>query len=225
MKTIITTCIALLCITTYYAQETTTAAESSNRKVASSRDAKRKFVFGLKAGVNRSNVYDEKGMNFVADPKTGFAGGIFAALPLGGFLGVQPEVLISQKGFSGSGTIDNENYSINRTTTFLDIPLQAQIKPFRFLSVLAGVQYSYLLNQNDEFIFGSNSVTQSQEFKNDNIRKNIFGGTFGLDVNIRHIVISGKIAWDLQTNNGDGSSYTPRYKNVWLQTTVGYRFY
>lgn len=202
-------------------------AEGTERKSKnmSSREAKRKFVFGIKAGANRSNVYNAEGMNFVAGPKSGFAGGVFACIPIGSFIGLQPEVLLSQKGFSGSGSIENNTYYLDRTTTFLDIPLQLQIKPFRFLSVVAGVQYSYLLNQDDRFTYGANSVTQSQAFKNDNIRKNIFGAVGGIDVNIRHLVLSGRTGWDMQTNNGNGTSSTPKYKNVWLQGTIGYRFY
>lgn len=190
-----------------------------------SREAKHKFVFGVKAGANRSNVYNTEGMNFVANPKNGFAGGIFAAIPIGGFIGLQPEVLISQKGFSGSGSMESGTYYLDRTTTFLDIPLQLQLKPFRFLSVVGGVQYSYLLNQDDRFTYASSTVIQNQDFKNDNIRKNIFGAVGGIDVNIRHLVLSGRVGWDLQANNGDGSSYTPKYKNVWLQGTIGFRFY
>ena len=64
-------------------------------KNASSREAKHKFVFGIKAGANRSNVYNSEGMDFIASPKNGFAGGIFAAIPIGGFIGLQHEVLIS----------------------------------------------------------------------------------------------------------------------------------
>jgi hypothetical protein len=194
-------------------------------KNVSSREAKRKFVFGIKAGANRSNVYNTEGMDFVAGPKNGFAGGIFSAIPLGGFIGLQPEVLLSQKGFSGSGSMENGTYYLDRTTTFLDIPLQLQLKPFRFLSVVGGVQYSYLLNQDDRFTYASGTLIQNQDFKNDNIRKNIFGAVGGIDVNIRHLVLSGRAGWDMQANNGDGSSYTPKYKNVWIQGTIGFRFY
>ncbi|MES2761207.1 MAG: porin family protein [Bacteroidota bacterium] len=196
-----------------------------DRDNISSREAKRKFVFGLKAGLNNSNVYDTQGLNFVANPKTGFAGGIFAALPIGGFIGLQPEVLISQKGFVGSGTVNNEKYTLNRTTTFLDIPLQLQIKPVRFFSLLAGIQYSYLLNQNDEYVFDNSSIDHNQQFDNSNIQKNLLAAVGGFDINIRHLVLSGRTGFDLQYNNGDGSSTNPRYKNVWLQGTIGYRFY
>ncbi|MBA3679854.1 MAG: PorT family protein [Bacteroidetes bacterium] len=199
--------------------------EDKNSKVYSSREAKKRFVWGGKFGVNRSNVYDEQGMDFVASSKTGFAGGLFAAIPLGSLLGIQPEVLISQKGFSGSGTINNEGYTLTRTTTHLDIPLQLQLKPLRFFSIVGGIQYSYLLSQSDELSSGANSLQQSQEFKNDNIRKNSLGAVTGFDINIRHIMLSGRVGCDMQANRGDGSSYTPRYKNVWLQGTVGYRIY
>jgi len=90
----------------------------------SSRDAKRRILPGFKAGINRSNIYDTQGENFVANKKTGFSGGVFVALPIGSFVDIQPKVWLG-----------------------------------------------------------------------------------------------------LQANRGDGSSYTPRYKNVWLQAAAGYPFY
>lgn len=192
---------------------------------ASSRDAKRKLVFGVKGGFNRSNVFDQKGLDFVAGPKTGAVGGVFFAIPILGFIGVQPELLLSQKGFSGSGTLNNERYDLQRTTTWLDVPLQLQLKPFAFLSLLGGVQYSYLLKQKDELSQGPSYMSQTQEFENDNIRKNIVGGVVGADVNFWHVVVSGRMGWDMFANQGDGTSNTPRYKNLWVQATIGYRFY
>ena len=194
-------------------------------EATTSRQAKRELVFGFKAGFNNSNVYDAQGQNFVADSKSGFAGGGFVAIPLGSFIGIQPEILYSQKGFRSTGTIDNAPYSLERTSNYLDIPLQLQLKPFRFLSLLGGIQYSYLVSQQDRLSNGVNSIEQSQQFKNDNIRKNILGAVLGADINIRHFVISGRAGWDLRANRGDGSSFTPRYKNIWLQATIGFRFY
>src|SRR5688572_6089565 len=71
----------------------------------SSRDAKKRIVPGIKVGITRSNVYDRKGEAFVSDGKSGFAGGVSLALPLGSLLGIQPEVMLLQKGFEGAGTI------------------------------------------------------------------------------------------------------------------------
>src|SRR4051812_49299687 len=68
-------------------------------------DNREKFQFGLKAGLNNSNVYDESGDQFHAASKFGLAIGAFAEIPFGKYLGLQPAVLISQKGFIASGTM------------------------------------------------------------------------------------------------------------------------
>jgi hypothetical protein len=185
---------------------------------------RQKFTVGLKAGANYSNVYDTQGDAFNANPKFGFAGGLFIAIPIGKFLGVQPEVLISQKGFKGTGTLLGNPYDITRTTTYLAIPLLLAIKPVEFLTILAGPQYSYLLKQKDVFSNASTSAAQQQEFTNDNIRKNTLSVIGGFDINIQHIVVSGRVGWDVQNNNGNGTSTTPRYKNAWTQATIGYKF-
>lgn len=188
-------------------------------------DNREKLQFGLKAGLNYSNVYDAKGEEFNADAKFGFVGGLLVAIPIGKYFGIQPEVLISQKGFSGSGMILYNPYKFSRTTTYLDIPLQFALKPIEFLTILAGPQFSYLLNQRDVFTSSVSSYEQELVFKQDNIRKNIFGAVAGFDINFRHITLGSRVAWDLQSNTGDGSSTTPRYKNVVFQGTVAYKFY
>jgi len=190
---------------------------------AQSSDTRSKFDFGIKAGMNISNVWDSKGEEFQADAKIGFAGGVFLGIPLGNFFGLQPEVLISQKGFKGSGSLLGFPYSFTRTTTYLDIPLQLQMKPASFITIVAGPQFSYLMNQKDVYTFAGNSSAQEEAFDNDNIRKNILGFVAGADVYYQHFVFSARLGWDFQTNNGDGTSDTPRYKNQWLQFTVGYK--
>lgn len=190
---------------------------------AQSDDRRENVEFGAKVGINASNVWDEKGQDFQADTKAGFAGGIFLGIPIGKFLGIQPEVLISQKGFKGSGTLLGFPYSFSRTTTYLDIPLQVQLKPSEFLTFVAGPQFSYLLNQKDNFTFGSNSVDQEQQFSNDNVRKNILGFVVGVDFIFKSVVLSGRGGVDFQTNNGNGTSTTPNYKNQWLQVTLGFK--
>lgn len=72
----------------------TTMANFSN---AQETDLRERLLFGLKAGVNYSNVYDTQGEEFQADPKMGIAAGAFIAIPIGKYLGIQPEVLYSQK--------------------------------------------------------------------------------------------------------------------------------
>lgn len=188
-------------------------------------DFREETQLGFKIGFNYSNVYDAQGENFEADPKFGLAMGAFLAIPLSKYFGLQPEILFSQKGFQATGSILGGNYSFTRTTNFIDIPLLFTVKPTSSLTIVGGPQYSYLLKQKDVFANGVTTIEQEKEFENDNIRKNILSFTLGGDINLDHIVIGARACWDVQNNNGDGTSTTPRYKNVWYQATIGYRFF
>ena len=213
MKTIILIIAAVIFMTGYSsAQETLT-------------DFRDKLQFGLKIGGNYSNVYDAEGEEFRADGKFGMAAGAFVSIPIGIYMGLQPEILFSQKGFEATGSILGNTYEFTRTTNYIDVPLLFSLKPSSFLTLLAGPQYSYLLKQKDEFANATSSIDQEQEFENDNIRKNTLGFTGGIDINLNHLVVGARVGGDVLNNNGDGTSTTPRYKNVWFQATLGYRFY
>ena len=187
-----------------------------------SSDSRQELKFGLKAGVNFANVYDEENQDYVADGKAGFAAGGFLSIPIGKFIGFQPEVMYSQKGFKATGSFLGQNYEFSRTSTFLDIPLQLQIKPIEQLTFLVGPQYSYLLETKDEF--NNSSSTNQQSVNSDNFKKNIFGFVVGADVNLEDFVISGRAGWDISKNDTDGNNSEPRYKNQVIQLTLGYRF-
>lgn len=201
----------------------TLAVTNSNAQGTSS-DNRETLSFGLKIGANYSNVYDTNNEDFVADSKLGFAAGGFVAIPLGKFIGIQPELMYSQKGFKSTGTYLGSTYSMTRTTDFIEVPLLFAVKPISELTLLFGPQFSYLMTQKDDFTGGTISSTQQQDFDNNNIRKNIMGLTGGADLNFGNLVVGVRAAWDVKDNEGDGTSTTPRYKNMLYQATVGYRF-
>lgn len=180
---------------------------------------------GVKAGANYSNIYDAQGEEFTADPKLGLAIGAYLGIPLGEYLGIQPEVLFSQKGFKGTGTLLGSTYNMTRTSNFIDVPLFLALKPIGMVTILAGPQFSFLMSQKDTFSNSSITIDQEKEFDNENVRKNIMCFVGGIDINLKHIVLGARAGWDFQTNNGDGTSSTPRYKNSWVQATIGYRLY
>ena len=190
----------------------------------SSSDFREKLSFGLKAGINISNVYDSQGEQFNADSKLGLAAGVFVALPLGKYFGVQPEILFSQKGYKGSGSLLGSDYSYSYTSNYIDVPLLFAIKPISMITIVVGPQYSFLVK--DSYTFNSAIINVNQEnvFENDNIRKNTLSILGGVDFNFNRIVIGTRVGWDLQANKGDGTSETPRYKNIWYQATIGFRF-
>ncbi len=184
-------------------------------------DLRATLQFGLKAGVNYSNVYDIQGENFKANAKFGFATGAFVAVPFGTFLGIQPELLLSQKGFQATGSILGSPYDLTRTTTYLDIPLFFAFKPVNHLSFLLGPQFSYLLKEKNVFTNTLTSVQQEREFSNDNIRRYTLCYAGGADLTYDRFVLSARVGWDVLNNNGDGTTSTPQYKNVWFQATLG----
>ena len=183
------------------------------------------FSFGLKIGSNYSNVFDSQGEKFTAEGKYGLAAGAFLSLPLGKVIGIQPEVIYSEKGFKATGAFLGSNYSATRTTTYIDVPILLALKPTSFLTVLAGPQYSFLVKQENNFTSTLATIDQEKIFDNNNIRKNILGLTGGVDINLSSFVISARAGWDVQNNNGDGTSTTPRYKNAWYQATLGFRLF
>jgi hypothetical protein len=193
--------------------------------IAYNTNAQDEVSFGLKIGTNYSNVYDSKGEDFQADSKFGFATGVFLSIPVGKYLGFQPEILFSQKGFKGTGSMLGSTYDLTRTTNYIDIPLLVAVKPIESFTLLAGPQFSYLMRQKDEFTNSTTNFQQEEEFDNDNIRKNTLCFIGGFDINMEHTVLGARVGWDLSNNNGNGTSSTPRYKNVWAQATIGYRFY
>lgn len=187
-------------------------------------DFREKLTIGAKAGLNLSNVYDSRGEEFDADAKFGWAVGGFVAIPFGKFIGFQPELLLSQKGFQATGSFFGSPYSFTRTTTYIDVPLLIALKPTEFITFLVGPQYSYLTKQSDVFTSSSTSMEQQTAFDNDNIRKNTLCFTGGVDFTLKHMVVGVRAGWDVQNNNGNGTSTIPRYKNMWYQATLGYRF-
>ena len=206
--------IILLIVTTIFLANIINAQDNNT-------DLRDKLQFGLKAGANFSNIYDSKDQEFNTDFKVGFAGGAFLVIPIGKFFGLQPEILFSQKGYKSTGTFLTIPYKFTHTTSYIDIPLLLALKPSPFVTILAGPQYSLLMNQKDVFTGGSLTVNEEKTFEND---KSVLCFLGGIDINLTQFVLGVRAGWDLQNNNGDGTSTNPRYKNVWYQATLGFRF-
>jgi len=187
-------------------------------------DMRRLPHFGIKAGINISNIYDTKSENLDDIYKVGFAGGLFLSIPFGSVLGIQPEVLYSKKGFVGKGNITTATYRYARTLDYLDVPILLQVKPAESITLVAGPVFSWLMNKRVNFKDGTISVEQQTAIRTSNIRKNTFGVTGGLDVNLYPVVLSGRVGFDLRDNNGDGTTTDPRFKNAWIQATIGVAF-
>ena len=192
-------------------------AQTSSDNVAYDMDAREELKVGIKAGINYSNVYSESGDGYVADGKVGFAGGVFVSIPLNELVGIQPELLYSQKGFKTEGTF----FDGEITSSYLDLPILLQIKPTENISLLAGPQFSYLLSTKYE-LNGFSAI--DEEDLDDNNNRATLGISAGVDFTVQNFLISARGSWDLSKVNKDNSTSDINYKNQLFQVTLGYRF-
>jgi len=189
----------------------------------SAQSSSNRIQIGAKAGLNYSNVYDSQGEAYTADGKIGLAGGAFLSIPIGAFLGIQPELLFSQKGFKSTTSVLGSELVLTRTTNYIDLPIFLAVKPNEMFTLLIGPQYSFLISQKDVFKNPISNIVENQDFATDNIRRNTLCLVTGVDINLDRLVLGARVGWDLFDNNGDGTSTNIRYKNVYAQATVGFR--
>ena len=192
------------------------SAQDLTNSSAYDMDGREELKVGIKAGMNYSNVYSESGDDFVADGKAGFAGGVFVSIPLSQLVGIQPELMYSQKGFKGE--VLGAEYKA--TFNYLDLPVHLQIKPTENISILAGPQFSYLLSSKYEL---GNFSASSDDLEDDNKRATL-GLSAGIDFTLQNFLISARGSWDLSKVNDDNNTSDINYKNQVFQVTLGYRF-
>lgn len=179
---------------------------------------------GVKAGVNITSAYSIVNEVFDTEPRASFAGGIFAEIPLGKYILLQPEVLVSQRCLQANGILKADPYTVIRRTTYLDVPVLVAFKPTSAVKLLAGPQYSYLLKQRDSF---PDDVSRSlqEEFNSDVYRSHTLCIMLGAEFNIERFVICSRLGWDLLSNRQDSANITPEYRMIWYQFMVGYKVF
>ncbi len=192
-------------------------AQTTTTNEPYSMDNREELSVGIKAGINYSNVYSESGDGYVADGKVGFAGGVFVSIPLSQLIGIQPELMYSQKGFKTEGTF----FDGKITSNYLDLPVHLQIKPTENISILAGPQFSYLLSTKYEL---NGFSTIDEEDLDDNNNRATLGLSAGVDFTLQNFLISARGSWDLSKVNKDNSTSDINYKNQLFQITLGYKF-
>jgi hypothetical protein len=179
--------------------------------------------FGLRAGLNLSNIIKTDNSDFSTDIKPGFNAAAFLEIPIVSGFSVQPELQFSQKGYIATGSVLGSPYEYRVTTNYVEVPLLAKISPSNNFGIVVGPQFSFLTSTNTKFKTSNSSYEENVDNDNDNLRKNILGGVLGIEVASSNAIFSLRYNLDFQTNNGDGTSSTPKYKNQVLGLSVGIR--
>ncbi|WP_225986524.1 porin family protein [Rufibacter sp. LB8] len=130
--------------------------------VVASYTAQAQSTFGLKGGLNYSNLSGDLKEESRFNNKIGFNAGIYFNAPIvPGFFSIQPEVLYSNKGYKYDDKVTNtiqtpigtagDEYRYEGTANFnyIDVPVLAKIQAGG-LFFEAGPQVSYLVGVNDK---------------------------------------------------------------------------
>jgi len=216
MKKILITTTALLLAVVFKVNAQTTGFSNNSDK--------QRAHIGIKAGANLSNVIQDVNENTTNGAKAGFVGGLFVELPIVTGFSIQPEVLFSQKGYKSEGNFLGTAYEYKLTSNFIDVPLLAKFKPSENFGIVIGPQFSFLTSTKTNFTVKNAGFEATNDEDNDNLRKNILGGVVGIEAGAGPVVFDLRYNLDFQSNNGEGSTYSPKYKNQVLSLTAGIRF-
>ncbi|MFB9863362.1 PorT family protein [Rufibacter immobilis] len=124
--------------------------------VVASYAAQAQTTFGIKGGLNYSNLSGDLKDESRFNNKIGFNAGVYFNAPIvGDFFSIQPEILYSNKGYKYDDVEKTnllgvtERYEGTANFNYIDVPVLARIKAGS-LFFEAGPQVSYLLNVNDK---------------------------------------------------------------------------
>ncbi len=115
----------------------TTNGKAQTAPLADNREA---MSFGLKAGVNYSNVYDSESQNFVADSKFGFAGG-FCSHSFWEIYWNPARAFVFAKRIQVFWNVSGKHLQHDPTTNYIDVPILFAVKPAKEVTLLFGPQF------------------------------------------------------------------------------------
>jgi opacity protein-like surface antigen len=180
-------------------------------------------TFGLKGGVDVSNIIKTDDPDFTTTYKAGFNAGITMEVQIVSPLSIAPELLYAQKGYKAQTTFGN----FTQTTNFIDIPILAKIKFAEGFNVVVGPQVSFLTSTTNVYSNGFSTTVQKQyNDDSDNFRKSLIAGVAGISFDLsKSVDLHARYALDLQKNNENGTSQTPEYRNQVFEFGLGFKMY
>lgn len=174
--------------------------------------------FGLKLGVNGTNLYDDaKAEN--RDGRIGLTGGVFVKVPLGkSHFSIRPELLLATKG----AKFTRDSFTSSLKLAYIEFPLSLEYN-LSILNLHAGLNASFLANSSGEF---KDEQGNPISFDKDALRKLDFGWHAGVGIDLGKIGIALRIARGLQ-DIGDKQSisdYVGSLKNAAWTLSLAYGF-
>lgn len=214
--------IKFLAVIAFAGLTLTSVQAQTNSSTSSSTGAQ----FGVKGGVNFSNIYSED----IDDNNvlTSFNAGLFATFPVGDILSVQPEILYSRKG----GELVYNNAFVSGTAQFklnyIEVPVLLKVNITDNLNVHAGPYFAYLIDAQETNDASGDAFDYETNYDNDDFNKFDVGISGGIGFDFNSIGIGARYNYGFTTIGKErefaGTTYTyPDGKNSSLSLYVSYK--
>ncbi|MFK8007571.1 MAG: porin family protein [Saprospiraceae bacterium] len=181
--------------------------------------------FGVKAGVNFSNITTDDDDVEDLEAKIGFQAGAMIKIKLSESFAIQPEALFVRKGskykYLGADVTSNLDY--------VDIPVLIVLKPFDIpLQIQFGPQFSYLLGTNVKYENALFGIDNTYEAEREDFEDYDLGYAVGLGLNFGNTVLDlrftqGFKEYEKETTIGN-VTIEPSSKHFNLQASLGFFF-
>lgn len=179
--------------------------------------------FGVKGGLNLSNLYTKE----VEDNNilTSYNAGVYASLPITGFLAIQPEILYSRKG----AELVYDNAFVEGTAKFklnyIEVPILLKLNIAKNLNIQAGPYFAYLIDAEVKNNSNADLFDFEESYNNDDFNKFDYGLAAGIGFDLKSFGIGARYNYGLTSVGKErsvlGQSYTiPDGKNSNLSLYV-----
>lgn len=185
--------------------------------------ARRTPVFGIKGGVNLTNLYTDNVTN--ENLKVGLNAGVYAKLPVSNMVSIQPEVLYSMKGAQNTynNVFGSGKYRFN--LDYIEVPVGVVVNVAKNFNINAGPYVAFLLNAKVKDVDANgniNGITQLNTSAFNTVDAGLFGGV-GFDVG--GVTLGARYTHglaDVGKSGGPASNYTQNSKNSGFTFFVGF---
>jgi hypothetical protein len=191
--------------TSTYSTEMTSAKPKRDK----SEIGDRAFRFGVKGGVNLSQLY-VSGVDVESKAnKVGIHGGLWAKIPTGDAFAIQPELLYTNNGsrirYQASNALGVQGSEVRFNMNYLQLPVLASVT-LGPISIQAGPYVSYLLNANVKNLEVDNAInpTTLAELNEDNFHRVDYGLAAGLAFDVRGFQLGARYNHGLRETSSNG---------------------
>ncbi len=192
---------------------TTTSTYSTEMASKPKRDKSdigdRAFRFGVKGGVNLSQLY-VSGVNVESKSnKVGIHGGLWAKIPTGDVFAIQPELLYTNNGsrvrYTASNALGVSGSEVRFNLNYIQLPLLASLT-LGPISIQAGPYASYLVSANVKNLEIDNAInpTLVNDFNENSFNRLDYGLAAGIAFDVKGFQLGARYNHGLRETSANG---------------------